>query len=180
MNLGPISTSFHTARPVTMPTNASIAMKASWVALPKRFSPWIEAGVVVVHDANAKITYNVFDKRYRGKRSRFGKFIADLKSKGIDISDLDPADRPKEQEELALVMAKRPYEALGKRTVVINNATPNIARMATHATVKKDELFDWNNPAVKHSKYYKMAARILQENDPEVAVKIVNIITGYA
>lgn len=42
------------------------------------------------------------------------------------------------------------------------------------------EAFDWSHPGVKHSRYYKMAVRILQDNDQATALKIVNIITGYA
>jgi hypothetical protein len=166
--------------PVQVPANAVSGMKATFIPYGDKHQ-WKQLGVVVIHDAKTEISLNEFDLRYRGKKSRLGRYLRDLHAKGVDItsvlSTLEPLE--KEKEELALTLTKRLYEALGKRTAY--KRVPCFKCGVKEATiVKKEEAWDWKHPGVKHSKYYKMVVRILNENDQETAIRIINTITGYA
>ena len=166
--------------PVQVPDNASPAMMASFIPYGKTHQ-WKQLGVVVVHDKHADITINEFDFRYRGKKSRLGRFLRDLHAKGVDVSHvvakLEPLE--KEKEDLALSMAKRLYDALAKRTAY-KRIDCHKCGVKPATIIKKDENWDWKHIGVKHSKYYKMAVRILNENDEATAIRIINTITGHA
>ena len=165
--------------PVPVPTNASPSMQATFIHYGERHQ-WKQLGVVVVHDKNAKISLNEFDFRYCGKRSRLGRYLRDLHAKGVDVSQVHFTSESleKEKEELVLSMAKRLYEALGKRTIFKREECVCGTKKAT--TIKKDEVWDWKHVGIKRSRYHKMAVRILKDNDEETAVRIINTITGYA
>ena len=104
--------------PVEVPANVVPGMKATFIHYGDKHQ-WKQLGVVVVHDAQTKTTLHEFDFRYRGKKSRLGRYLRDLHAKGVDVtgvvSILEPLE--KEKEDLALSMAKRLYEALVKRTI---------------------------------------------------------------
>lgn len=166
--------------PVAIPATVTPGMTATFLPWPIRQPhKWKQLGVVIVHDAKTEITFNEFDYRYRGKKSRFGRYLRDLHAKGVDVTGLTKLESlEKEKEELALTLAKRLYGVLGKRTVYERKQCTCGIKPAT--IVKAEDKWDWNSPAVKHSKYYKMAVRILNENDEDSAIRIVNTITGYA
>src|SRR6185436_962909 len=93
-------------------TNAS-KMRASWIPLETKNleskAKWMQLGYVIVHDESAKISVNKFDSRYKGKRSKFGKYLRDLQANGIDISSLLTGTAPldKDTDDLATSIAKR-------------------------------------------------------------------------
>lgn len=144
----------------TMPTAPMQGKKATLISLNKvKPHQWKKLAYVVV--AEGHVSFNEFDTRYTSPRSRFGKYLRQLRSQGIDVSHLLPNGLKEEDktEDLILVMARRLCEKLSKKDI---------------------KNWDWNKPTVKHSHYYKLAKRILEENDPESACRIVNLITGYA
>lgn len=161
-----------------IPSTVVSGMQATFIPYGKKHQ-FKQLGVVVVHDAQTEISLNEFDCRHRGKRSRFGKYLRELHAKGVDVSALLPTVESPEKEELTLAMAKRLYDALVKRTlyerIPCHKCSIKPAKVPQNA-----ETWDWNKPAAKHSKYYKMAARIFKENDTDTAIRIINTITGYA
>lgn len=163
----------------TLPTQVS-GKKATLIVLPegktdgnKKFIKW---GTVVIHDADSEVTFNQFDCRYKGKQSRLGKYLRDLHAQGVDISDVIKGPLEKEQDELARIMAERLYKTFGARTVALGAQKLS----GTKLSIKMVEKWDTKHKSFHQSTYYKMAARILQDNEPAVALNIVNIITGYA
>ena len=156
-------------------------LKVSFVEFPQKVHEWKRLGHVIVHDAAADISLHTFDLRYLGPRSRLGKHLRELQANGVDISAYENMNHfktkrsglKKKPDDLTVTIAKRLYTSLVKRTIV--HGTTKKGGKTT--TTKNDESFDWNRSDVVNSKYYKMAERIIKEND---ALKIVNIITGYA
>lgn len=71
-----------------LPPNLN-GLKATFIAWPRKAPHrWKQMGFVVVHDINAQISFNEFDWRYRGKRSRFGKYIRELDANGVDVTSV--------------------------------------------------------------------------------------------
>lgn len=168
----------HSSFKPTLPQTLPAGMKASCLMWPKKMPhKYKNLGVVVLHDPKATISFNEFDFRYRGKRSRLGRYLRELHALGVDVDGLiDNENKSLENEELTIHIAKRLYEALVKRTIYEDKT----ARGSIKLTTKKAETWDWKKPAARKSRYYKMAELILKESDPETALRIVNIITGYA
>lgn len=157
-------------------------LKVSFIEFPRKEPhKWKRLGLCVVHDADAEFTLNTFDFRYKGQRSRLGKYLLDLHAKGVDISGIGEEGKgqlvkSKAEHDLTVVLAKRLYKALVGRTIVIDKSSKGAKTMAT----KNDETWDWNHPAARNSRYYKMASVLIDENGKDKAIRAVNLIAGYA
>jgi|SRR5689334_8398783 len=154
-----------------------MAAKAIFIEFPKKHHKWKKLGYVLVQDENAELSLNEFDKRYTGPKSKYGQFIRDLKSKGVDISQLTEKAIDFKPDDLTIVIAKRLYSALSNKYIMAANKAGYVL---SHRTIKPTETFDWKNPGVKRTRYYKMAERLLKDHDSETVLQIVNKIAGYA
>jgi len=151
-------------------------LKASFIKFPEKQHQYKKFGCVVVHNADAKFSATQFDFRYMGPRSKLGKFLRQLQKEGVDVSDVGKitsfVKAHGEPDELTMAIAKRLYEAMGKRTFN-KDATGK-------QTLTKNEKFDWKKPAAKHTRFYKLAEYLLKNFDQKTVLDIVNVIAGYA
>lgn len=158
--------------PTTTLAKPLMGKKVTCIQYPRK-APHMykKLGFVIVHDAQAEVSFHTFDFRYTGQRSHFGQYLRDLHAKGVDISDAVPQFVKVNNEELIIVLAKRLYKALVTRTVY---------KDGNSIRTTNDTAYDWTKPAAKLSRYYKMAEKLLQEHEEQAVIDIVNLITGFA
>jgi hypothetical protein len=153
------------------------------------FNKFMQPGIIVVQDADTEfpvIDGRAFDGRYTGKRSKLGKYLRDLAAKGVDVSSIVPTPLEKEQHELVIKLAQRLYDTLVVKRITIENKTKphpvSSAHTVNYTTIvtRKADVFDWNSPGVRQSKYYRLAESLIRDNDPETVYRIVSTISDFA
>lgn len=139
----------------------------------KHLKPHLKArlGLVIVHDKDAKVSFNDFDTKYTGPKSRFGKYLRDLHSQGVDISEFVQVSNDEKPNDSVVELAQRLHKVLGNKIV---------RSTGIGLTTKYTEKFDWSRPGAKDTKYYRMAQHLLKENEERDIQRVIDIITRYA